>query len=81
MRTRLNVALHVHRLFFITLVTQTQITHEASPLFLLNYEALQNLALALPAALFCYTDPNDGPLSSYTKSYSLSQLLPLCTRK
>jgi hypothetical protein len=69
MRTRLNVALHVHRPFCITLVTQTQTTHEASPLFLLIYAALQNFALALPVGLFCYIDPNDGPLSSYTKSY------------
>jgi len=66
MRTRLNVALHVHRPFCITLVTQTQTTHEASPLFLLIYAALQNFALA---GLFCYIVPNNGPLSSYTKSY------------
>ena len=81
MRTRLNVALQLHRMFCITSVTQTKTTREASPPFLLIYEALQNFALVLSAALFCYTDPNDGTLSSYTKRCRLPQLLPLCNRK
>jgi hypothetical protein len=60
MRTRLNVALHVHRLFRITLVTQTQTTHETSPLFLLLQAAFQNFPLALLATLFCYIVPKKG---------------------
>ena len=80
MRTRLNVALYVHGLFCFMLAAQTQTTHETSPLFVLLDPALQNLALTFSAVLFYDTNPNNGPLSSYTKSCRFSQLLPLCKR-